>query len=537
MRGLHTWTIADQHIISVPAELENSLIARAAKHLREVYPAGLYTEVNDMNGILKRQYQYYSTLLEEQLRPIATREFLQMILHQYDQSCELEWRRKAGTLTGHDDARWGNRPFFRRALKYIAESIVAKPAKRNGEYSRRTLPRRVTTIVVAAEQLVAFANTSTQTYALLPEETSIVIRPDGDGQYLSVTSPRVELLGFAQRVDAVVRNISSVIPNSENLLHAVGMQAPHVDKAFQNSLDVSYTELVGLACDIIERIVPPANDFPIPVVSHAELLRGLSERTHLRPSQIELLIQGFSVCRGSLAKVPREVFRPNQEHRLYRRGFCLLEDEDGDWVVWSRELAKESLVFLVEGAVFKQAPSEWQSPAIESALATLSNVGGEWFEAIVLRGLTSNGVTAAGFKKRFRAENVSWQIPPQIGQIDCIFYCDVSKKLVVADSKLTRHSTEAALFRNELQKYVWSESSYEKQISVKAEWVAQNITRIRPALEAVGILGKEERVEGVAAAIITYSPSIAAYFTKDVVVIALCEVLNNRCKGRPLLSL
>ncbi|NER29730.1 MAG: hypothetical protein F6J89_19460 [Symploca sp. SIO1C4] len=94
-------------------------------YLRSSFPAGEYTKAEDINSILKFQFQFYYNLLSNYLNQIASWDLLSFLLYQFDLASEIEQLDKDGLLNRDEIERWrAIGPNLHRAIKYLSERVV-----------------------------------------------------------------------------------------------------------------------------------------------------------------------------------------------------------------------------------------------------------------------------------------------------------------------------------------------------------------------------------------------------------------------------
>ena len=108
---------------SLQTELEIRYLSE--KNLRSKFSAGEYTKKEDINSILKFQFQFYSDLLSNSLNQIASRDLLEFLLYQFDLASDIEQSYKDGLLNRDEVEKWIEiGAILRRAIKYLSERVV-----------------------------------------------------------------------------------------------------------------------------------------------------------------------------------------------------------------------------------------------------------------------------------------------------------------------------------------------------------------------------------------------------------------------------
>jgi hypothetical protein len=301
-----------------------------------------------------------------------------------------------------------------------------------------------------------------------------------------------------------------------------------IGEALKDTIGMSYIDALSVIASVINNSAPDPNGFPILFIHKEQVIKICADNLELRVEDVARVIEGFSISKDQIESEGRELWKPKQEYRAYRRGFFEFPHPTGAHLAFSREMAQESFLMLLKSAVFHQLPKEWISDSVKIALSHLSNEAGAWFERVVednLRTINIVGVRSA--KNGIGVGTNRIAIPPDIGEIDFIGYSEVERLLVIVECKLSRDSSEPKLFRDDLSDFVQSKNSYIKKFRKKFEWVKANLEPICRALESTQGRGAVIAPVRVAGAIITFLPSIAACFIDDYPCVSLTELMLN----------
>lgn len=79
-----------QHKIFRPSiRTEREIRALVETELFKEYQSGVYTEYTQINLIIKKIMELYTTILEDCLGKVASRHFMEFVLQQYDVTCRI----------------------------------------------------------------------------------------------------------------------------------------------------------------------------------------------------------------------------------------------------------------------------------------------------------------------------------------------------------------------------------------------------------------------------------------------------------------
>jgi len=71
------------------------------------------------------------------------------------------------------------------------------------------------------------------------------------------------------------------------------------------------------------------------------------------------ILAGFTLKPDGMLAEGRVIWKPQQENRAYRRAFFEFPHQTGTHLTWSRNMVKESFIYLLVGAAFQKLPKEW----------------------------------------------------------------------------------------------------------------------------------------------------------------------------------
>lgn len=493
----------------IPSEL--MVRAQVQKHLYSKYSVGEYHGAAQLNEIIKHQFSYYFTELNRLIPQIAKSDFLHFLLFQYDQTSEIDGLYKSGSLSPSDDKRWGEiGPIMRRTIKYLAERTVllheGKDTKPN--LSKAALSQGLDFLWICAEETVNLYMLSDQTFIVFPDTTSLKILPPENLKYFILEVDGECELAADTRKDT--HNRERYVGKSEStVIYDLREHDKAIGRAMKNTIGLSYLEATGVLYMLIDSSVPVPDGFPILNVKKDYAIQTLSCALRLSEAAVRKALEGFTITKENMLQEGREVWKPKQEHRAFRRGFFEIMHKGDRHLCFSKDMAKECLIQLNSEIVFKQIPCEWQSADVMRSVEDVSSKAGAWFEGIVHENLKK--INILGMKSQKTGIGIGPKrisIPPDVGEIDFIGYSEPEKILVMAECKLVRSGAEPKFHRDDMNDFISSKKSYLKKFEKKCAWVKDNIPTVCIALESTGACGSVIKPQGVKSVIITHYPSI-----------------------------
>ena len=378
---------------------------------------------------------------------------------------------------------------------------------------------------MCAEELVRLYNLSEQTYSIAPEGTILRVRKSDGFDYieLRLKDERHGELEARMFRDAKARR--AVL--GDHPLTNIEMHNRHLSDALRTGIGVDYQHAVQTLGALLDGIRSEPGGFDVPFCNRDVAVSALAKSLGLEPKAVTATIAGFAVTRADMLAEGRKIWKPKQEYRAMRRGLFEMPHATGTHLTWSREMAKESLVAVINGVVAKRIPSEWLSPQVEAALESLVQEASRWFETRASQALATVGVVGRSFKTTIGQGPDRLDIPPDIGEIDILGYSEPLGLIVLGECKLVRPSTEPAFFRDDLSKFVEGSKSYAQQVLRKRKWVHANSDAVKRAVSSIPGWSPALATRGLATVCITFFPSIADYFMPDCRCVALTELVAD----------
>ncbi len=492
--------------------------AAARAHLVSKYRVGNYRDPEVTNAIIQHQFSFFSTQLTSLIPKIATRDALEFVLNQYEQATHI--LHGQGISDPVKKRHWLNTEGnFRRAMKYLAELISMQAPKVVLKISRRDAVRAMDQALLCAEMMVDMAEMSHRVHGVFPQDSFVTIHPPGetvdwevhvDGRFSGYD---VELMSRLERD----RNHRHAFIEGHQFDIETEKHALVLNPVFEACYGWSYVRFIAGIGRIIENCHPAPNAFPTLFIDRAKLIAQFTSNGEPQAA-VERMLAGFTVYPERMEEEGRVVWNPKQENRAYRRGFFEFPHETGMHLAFSREMARESLIHLVNGVCYKRLPTDWHHPDIDKALEVLSRQSGLWFEDVVAKNLFKLGIAGGRAKGRVGHSANAVQIPEQVGEIDFIGYSQTDRLLVIAEAKMVYSGIEAKFWRDDVSTFVGRKGSYAEKFRRKIEWVKSQ----RAAIAAALGIPTDPRIAPV---MVTLYPCIAKSFIDDFPCVSLTELM------------
>jgi len=494
---------------------EHAIRDAAKKHLLSQFAPGIYTGL-PANLVLQCLYGFYEEHLNHFVPDIASRSAAEFLLFQYDEATKILHGR--GISNREEMVRWIEiEGVFRRAIKYIVELICVRGPSENPTSSKADSFKLMEGVLICAEAMSHLSEMSERMHSVFPNEFKVTILSSDRTNIFEV-----EMTGSHQGFDR--RIFDRLKRDRVSRANFVGMpqfdvnsetHANYLDSAFKESHGGMYRQFVGLLHKLIDEAKPAKGGFSTLFIHRQKTVEAL-HGSGLSEATLSVMLDGFTVDPRKMTEEVRRMWNPKQENRALWRGFFLFPHPSGPHLVFSREMARENLIQLVNRVCYKRLPLEWITPPISRALGELSQAAGKGFEDTVNRNLHEVNIIGGNFRRKIGRKPFEIAIPDEVGEIDFLGFEPQSRFLVVVESKMTFTGLEGRFWRDDLDGFVHRERSYARQFRKKIAWVQKERARIQQAL------GYRD-VAGVAAAMITLYPCIAQEFISDFPCVSLTE--------------
>ena len=518
-------------LVQAGLEVERRLLTEARDFVLTSFPAGKRRKKEEVSAVLRCYFEFYSLRLESLLRKLASREFMEFVLYQFD-AAAAAWRATPDEVTLEAAREGSELSVVRRGLKYLAERIAMRSAA--PEFAPAGPPglfRYVEEAMFISWILAELYLASDRAYYILPGEMELELfgadtmvngrkwplpfqlRPDKPYEALDVT--------FSARVAKDRLNREKYFPK-DTMNFDFQRQAKVLDPLFEKSFGCPFSRFRHVIAVINEQAKPAPGSYPVMFFRREGLVQDIVRNGSVEEEVARRILAGFTLTRDQMREERRAIYHPNQEHRAFRRGYFEFPHSSGVHLFWSAALASEGLDHLVNGVCFKKLPEEWLTAETSAGLDTLSNDAGRWFEREVGGKLRGLGLKGEGVGGRVIGGGEKIDIPAEVGQLDFLGYSEKDRALVVLESKMVEVGFESRFFRDEISQFATGKRSYAGQLRKKLDWVAANRARLAKAL------GADTASElKVVAALVTLYPTYAAFKITDMPCVSLVELLED----------
>lgn len=502
-------------------------------HLRSKFSSGIYSDLQEINKILRHQFEFYSKKIEGTIPKLASCHFMEFVLFEFDQSSLIEEKYKHGQLSEEEGDRWKQiSSWFRRAAKYLAERIVLLQPEEAPETPKESLTETLDETWIAAEEMVRLYLLSDQTFMIFPDHTTFKVYPEESSEFWGLEVHQKSEIQELVKRDTVNRH--SVMGADSTFIMNIGVHEQIIGKAFKETIGASYAEVVKLLAMVIEHSRPSPQGFPTLFLHRSKLIDTLHQHAGLTQKTIGTILDGFTIQKADMELEKRKLWKPKQEYRAFRRGFFEMPHATGTHLAFSKRMALESFNQLVGGFVFRKVPREWRSKEVDKAISVLSNQAGKWFEDTVEEGLRRIGfVGLKSIRKHIGRHPYVTRIPSDVGEIDFLGYSEKENFLLIAECKMVQGGSEGKFFRDDIKEFVTSRKSYLKKYNRKVEWLRNNISAAASSLASTGLYSMSTEPLTIVTAVITHYPTIAQDFIDDYPCVSVTNlVLDYEEKGK-----
>lgn len=507
-------------IFRASAQYEKAVYKRVKEGVFRAFSPGIYTDKAVIIRVVNLMYKQYYDILDEYLPRIQPRDFVAFLVSEYERYGKVSDAHKFGKLSGAEEVFWSSGPIYaRRAIKHLLELLCR--SRMDTRHTARTQERQeeaISMVFIAAEELVSLYMRS-DGYRYVLDEVTLTLDP---GKYTYFHVAQDSSNTFDQR--EAVRDLAEYVP-SPVFLQDVTAHGEVLNASFTEISGLTYTDTLGTLQWIINTYSDSARPEAVGGFEWEEAVSALTQATGISVLQAERILEGFSLSAENMTD--RELFRPKQEYRAYRRGFFRDTYNGVNWVFFSRRMASECLTMLVTDVPFRKLPPEWRSPGVSKALDVLSLKAGRWFEKVVVRNLEAAGITGSPSVKALSLnKGHSLKIPADIGEIDFLGFHEEKKLLVIIEAKQVGFATEPRMYLDDLSKFTGGSGNYSTRFIKKYHWILDNIESVEKHFSHK--FGLTTRLDVAGYAMITLYPTIAATKIEEFTCISLSEFMK-RC--------
>lgn len=464
-----------------PSEQVEALVYERIKGaLFAQYPSGVYSDTTVVTNIVNTLFEAYKQVLDEYLPRVDHLAFATFLIREYEQYGRVAHEFKTVRLNAQDEELWQSyASHARRGIKYLLELICTRGLEAGTEVgSQDDQEQSLSILFLAAEELVSLYMRSHLYHGVLDEVTLVL--DQSLHRYFYVEKDLTEP-PFEMRADML--EAGKYIPEP-NFLRDPVRHNQVLASSFNETFGVDYLNVLGALQQLIIEERNPEDEGEPCVISLANAVLELMLKLSISQAQAARILTGFTLTASQMEQDRRELFRPKQEYRAYKRGFFVFVHEGREMLLFSYRMARECLDLLIGDVPFRKLPSQWQTPAITSALNLLSLQAGRWFEQVVEANLKDVGIRGVGSVKRLVFKDGQREnIPPQVGEIDFLGYCPVQRMIVVVEVKQVSMATEPRMFMDDLSRFLTGSGNYAAKFQAKYRWVIDNQQRVSRFLE------------------------------------------------------
>jgi len=485
------------------------------------FSPGIYREKKEITKIVNLMYKLYYQVLNEYLPKIEPRSFALFLVAQYERYGKVSDAHKSGKLSDDEDQFWRSYALSaRRGMKHLLELLCISNMKSDKISSNpQEKSEAISMVFIAAEELVSLYMRSDH-YMHMLDEVTLTLDPT---KYVYFNVAQDDDMAFDPREG--YRDAEKFI-SEPDFLRDIKAHSLILDEGFREKLGLTYLDTLAT----LEWCIETYSDANAPEETgwfrRQEVIESLTKTFSITFDQADLVLEGFSLSSQSMQREGRELFRPKQEYRAYKRPFFRDPGDGDDLIFFSRRMAKECLTLLISDVAFKKLPPEWSSKKIDQALARLSLAAGRWFERVVEDNLKKAGIIgftsieALHFKGGARID-----IPKDVGEIDFLGFCTRQNMLVVIEVKQVGSATEPRMYLDDYSKFVVDKNNYSDKFKKKYTWVHENLKHVEKFIQEK--FNNSVNISSIGYAMIIRYPTFVSTRITDFTCVSLPEFMNK----------
>ena len=512
------------HVVLRPLPyIEKKVRVEIENYLFQNYKPGVYNNYEEINNIIKFLMEFYFKKLDENLNKIASVELLEIILDQYDITCKIDKLKKDLQLDNFELKKWNDfGATFRRALKYISEKIVMiNPSIKSIEKNSTLYYEMLSELLISAEELVSLYLQSDSTFKIFPHETELILQKN-------------EPLYWELKVNHWYnQNELNKLQNNWNKLNTdvkidldTNLISSNLQKGFEEKFGISFHNVIEIFTNLIHH---NDNDGDVTFVEKDIVIQYIENTYDVTKNIAKNILSGFTITSNDLNVETRKVYLPKQEYRLLYRGFLEVTCNQKKYLLWSKNMATESLILLIRGIYYKKFPKEWRSTLINKSINNLSSKLGARFEKLVKDKITNLNIQGdINFKKIIGTKNEHIAIPKDVGELDFLGLNLNTKELIFIECKILSFASEPRLFYDDKTKFNDPKKGYLLKFRKKVDFIATNRKEVLKCLAKQLNVNIDEKIlyefkqRNI---ILTYYPCIMKAFIKDFELFDLYEFI------------
>ena len=470
----------------------------------EKFDSGTYTERKKIVQIVNFEFQIYYDLINHNLDKIQPLHFSQFLFQEYENYGRVEELFKAGRLSAANEDFWQKYGgYARRAIKHLLELICIKGnfEKNIDHISIAEQEKSISVMFIAAEEMISLYMRS-HLYNAFYEEIELVL---DESQFIYFDVKQDAEVRYDVRT--IIRESDRYIP-SPSILRNRQFHNAILKDGFLETFGADYASILDGLQKLVIRLDDSQRDEldECRIISKNEAIDMLSIILSIENIQAESIIDGFSLTAQKMLDEGRELNRPKQQYRAYKRGFFLISYKDLSYFIFSKRMALECLQILESEVAFKKLPPEWISKPISKGLDVLNNQAGRWFEKVVVKNLLDVGINGVSSVKKLTFKNgKKIHVPPDVGEIDFLGLSKKNDIIIIVEIKQVGFATEPRMYMDDLDKFVTGKNNYSDKFERKFEWIKENYLDVAKYLEEK--LSCSTSVRKVAYVMITHYPT------------------------------
>jgi len=333
----------DQRLVEPNARSVRAMWAELGEYLRLHYSAGVYRDKTQVNAILQSAFKFLKRKLDHLVRRLASREFMEFVLHQYNLTAE-KW---AGLPSNHNIENMrqhSESAVRRRALKYLAECTAMRSPPEFAPLHFSNLFAETEQAILCTEMMVNLYQISDRTYCLFPDHTQLTLFPSKEEepvpiQILPLPSYKTLDIDLNRRIAKETEGRKKWFPDP-TFDRDVERQGDTLNTSFKEAWGLTYQDFCSVLTGVIENAIHAPGSYPITFYPYQKLVTEIAS-SGIATETVKQILYGFTVHRAGMATEGRQLWKPKQIHRAYQRGFFEFPHRLGSHLTWSRAMAYE----------------------------------------------------------------------------------------------------------------------------------------------------------------------------------------------------
>lgn len=475
--------------------------------------------------------RYCQGRMHAALKLIGSQDAAEFFTHLAAQWIQVLEMHRRGSLTGDDAALCDRRgSAARRTLELVLEQLVLAEPSAQPPCRKEELTAHTDTVMIAGEWMVELALLVPQARDLHPEETTLSIDPDSEGDFFvqRIKSPASERLDLYREVSQGGRAGAPYedLLSPDEMASMIDRFGPHFEADHGVSLR-GMLELVG--CLRRSCRARTEDGFPVVFVQEDGALEAVSRNAGRAKETVTRALAGLRLRRDDLLREPHEPWQPKKARRVVRRPLLSLPHSTGPHLCWSDAMIPQALHMVLQDISFGRMPPEWKGPNVDPALVEyLDDVRRRWADRVVAE-LRKRGLQATGSLHRLRGiGGRRVEIGP--GEVDGLALDVGSGRVTVVEAKRLQPTYSPPEFADELDQFV--SGQYVDRVLRKVVWVRDNWADVREHLVRwCGIADAPAVPSVVQACIVTKYESYAQVVDDRVPIVSgarLCSVFDTQ---------